>query len=80
MVKMNSPASAHNGEQAFWIDGIKGSHYGEMVDVLKQRVPDIHIHAFSPFEIWYGSRLSKQEPADFLRAKFAYQYAITAEK
>jgi len=28
MVKMNSPASASNGEQAFWINGVRGSHYG----------------------------------------------------
>jgi hypothetical protein len=28
MVKLNDPPSAHNGEQAFWIDGERYAHYG----------------------------------------------------
>ncbi|MCP4896155.1 MAG: hypothetical protein GY906_04195 [bacterium] len=28
MVKMNDPVSASNGEQAFWIDGVKKNHLG----------------------------------------------------
>ena len=28
MVKLNSPTTASNGEQAFWIDGVKGGHFG----------------------------------------------------
>jgi hypothetical protein len=28
MVKMNSPVSSFNGEQAFWVDGEKKNHLG----------------------------------------------------
>jgi hypothetical protein len=28
MLKLNSPPSEHNGEQAFWIDGERWAHYG----------------------------------------------------
>lgn len=28
MVKMNSPVTESNGEQAFWIDGVKKNHLG----------------------------------------------------
>ena len=28
MVKMNDPVSASNGEQAFWIDGVRKNHLG----------------------------------------------------
>jgi len=46
---------------------IKGDHYRRIVQCIKAIVPGIHIHAFSPFEIWYGSRLSRQTPEEFLR-------------
>ena len=45
---------------------IRGSHYRDILTAIKRQVPDIHIHAFSPFEIWYGARLSRQTPAAFL--------------
>ena len=45
---------------------IAGSHYGEIVRAIKAEVPSIHIHAFSPFEIWYGARKSRQSYAEFL--------------
>lgn len=45
---------------------IAGSHYGEIVRAIKAEVPSIHIHAFSPFEIWYGARKSRQPYAEFL--------------
>ncbi|MEM8952185.1 MAG: 5-amino-6-(D-ribitylamino)uracil--L-tyrosine 4-hydroxyphenyl transferase CofH [Pseudomonadota bacterium] len=34
-------------------------HYRRMVRAIKTDVPDVHIHAFSPFEIWYGARQSR---------------------
>lgn len=45
---------------------IKGTHYRDLVKAIKARVPEIHIHAFSPFEIWYGSKKRRLSPADFL--------------
>lgn len=45
---------------------ISGAHYGEIVRAIKAEVPAIHIHAFSPFEIWYGARKSRQSYEQFL--------------
>jgi FO synthase len=45
---------------------IAGSHYVELVRAIKAAVPEIHIHAFSPFEIWYGARKSRRPYADLL--------------
>ena len=46
---------------------LPGGHYKAIVEAIKARVPDIHIHAFSPFEIWYGAHKSRQSPATFLQ-------------
>lgn len=46
--------------------GIKGDHYRNILTAVKNQTPDMHIHAFSPFEIWYGSKLSKCSPEEFL--------------
>ncbi len=45
-----------------------GSHYRDLILAVKERVPQIHVHAFSPFEIWYGARRSGVSYADFLTA------------
>jgi 7,8-didemethyl-8-hydroxy-5-deazariboflavin synthase CofH subunit len=45
---------------------IGGDHYRNILIAIKKEVPDIHIHAFSPFEIWYGSRKSRMSVEDFL--------------
>ena len=45
-----------------------GSHYRDLIIAVKERVPQIHVHAFSPFEIWYGARRSGASYADFLSA------------
>lgn len=45
---------------------IKGDHYRNIIKAVKREVPGIHIHAFSPFEIWYGSRKSGMDVSDFL--------------
>jgi FO synthase len=42
-------------------------HYLDILGAIKARVPGMHVHAFSPFEIWYGSKKRKQAPADYLR-------------
>ena len=46
---------------------IHGSHYREILKAIKVRVPNIHIHAFSPFEIWFGALKSKLTIAEFLQ-------------
>ena len=43
-----------------------GSHYRDLVLSVKERVPEMHVHAFSPFEIWYGAQRSGVSYADFL--------------
>jgi len=43
-----------------------GSYYRDLVLAIKAALPDMHIHAFSPFEIWYGAVKSRQSYRDFL--------------
>ncbi len=43
------------------------THYHEILTVLKQEFPDLHIHAFSPEEIDFGHSKSDMELADYLR-------------
>lgn len=45
---------------------LPGSHYREIVKTVRAAAPDIHIHAFSPFEIYYGARKSRMSYRDFL--------------
>ncbi|MDO6564736.1 5-amino-6-(D-ribitylamino)uracil--L-tyrosine 4-hydroxyphenyl transferase CofH [Amphritea sp. 1_MG-2023] len=46
---------------------IDGSHYREILKAIKKRVPAMHIHAFSPFEIWFGALKSKVSIAEFIQ-------------
>ncbi|WP_418138389.1 5-amino-6-(D-ribitylamino)uracil--L-tyrosine 4-hydroxyphenyl transferase CofH [Marinomonas sp. RS-M-Aa-14] len=45
---------------------IGADYYRNLIIAVKKRVPDIHIHAFSPFEIWYGCKKGRLEPEAFL--------------
>jgi len=45
---------------------IDANYYRDLIVAVKKRVPDIHIHAFSPFEIWYGCKKARLEPEAFL--------------
>ena len=45
---------------------MEGRHYRDLVLAIKSALPDMHIHAFSPFEIWYGSRKSRVSHRDFI--------------
>ena len=45
---------------------MEGTYYFDIVKSIKSKLPDIHIHAFSPFEIWYGSSKTKMTYKDFL--------------
>lgn len=47
---------------------LPGDHYFKLLEAVKTRVPGIHVHAFSPFEIWYGVKKSRMELADYLAA------------
>lgn len=42
------------------------TYYRDLLRAVKQQVPHMHIHAFSPFEIWFGARKRKCSTADFL--------------
>src|SRR5699024_11669850 len=35
---------------------IPDEYYRDLIRSIKAQAPDIHIHAFSPFEIWYGHK------------------------
>ena len=45
---------------------IDANYYRDLIVAVKKRVPEIHIHAFSPFEIWYGCKKARLEPEVFL--------------
>ncbi|GAB3102857.1 5-amino-6-(D-ribitylamino)uracil--L-tyrosine 4-hydroxyphenyl transferase CofH [Aestuariicella hydrocarbonica] len=40
--------------------------YRDIVQAIKNELPELHIHAFSPFEIYYGARKSRTSYVDFL--------------
>lgn len=46
---------------------LKGEHYRNIIRSIKKQLPDLHIHAFSPFEIWYGAMKSKQSYRTFIQ-------------
>ena len=43
-----------------------GETYLEIVKMVKEAVPDIHLHAFSPLEIWQGAATNKISINEFL--------------
>lgn len=44
-----------------------GDIYVRLVRAIKEAAPNIHIHAFSPFEIQYASQILRQSPEYILR-------------
>lgn len=44
-----------------------GDIYLRLIQRLKAVLPDLHIHAFSPFEIQYASQLLRKSPEEVLR-------------
>ncbi|MGC8600339.1 MAG: 5-amino-6-(D-ribitylamino)uracil--L-tyrosine 4-hydroxyphenyl transferase CofH [Nitrososphaeria archaeon] len=40
--------------------------YPKVLKAIKSRVPEMHLHAFSPEEIWYGSKLSGMSYSEFI--------------
>ncbi|MEL7027591.1 MAG: 5-amino-6-(D-ribitylamino)uracil--L-tyrosine 4-hydroxyphenyl transferase CofH [Pseudomonadota bacterium] len=45
---------------------LSGTFYRDVLLAIKSALPDMHIHAFSPFEIWYGAKKRKMAYAEFL--------------
>ena len=43
-----------------------GAKYLDVVRTVKAAVPEIHVHAFSPLEIWQGAKTSERSLKDFL--------------
>lgn len=46
---------------------IPGEYYRDIVRAIKAQSPETHIHAFSPFEIWYGHKKRRMSVEDYLR-------------
>lgn len=47
---------------------IDGSFYIDLCRTIKEAIPQIHVHAFSPEEILYGATLSNRSIEDYLKA------------
>lgn len=47
--------------------GYTGETYLAILDAVKSAVPDIHVHAFSPLEVWHGATSLGLPLADYLR-------------
>ena len=45
---------------------MEGDYYLKIVRAIKTALPELHIHAFSPFEIWYGARKMRRSYRDLL--------------
>jgi 7,8-didemethyl-8-hydroxy-5-deazariboflavin synthase CofH subunit len=54
--------------QAGLAPGIDGWHYVNLCRTLKERLPNLHIHGFSPEEVLYGATLSGVSIRDYLSA------------
>lgn len=42
------------------------TYYRDLLVAVKSQVPRMHVHAFSPFEIWFGAHKRKMSTRDFL--------------
>ena len=54
--------------QAGLAPGMDGWHYVKLCRALKESLPDLHIHGFSPEEVLYGSTLTSVTVRDYLSA------------
>jgi len=54
--------------QAGLAPGMDGWHYVKLCRALKETLPDLHIHGFSPEEVLYGSTLAGVTVRDYLLA------------
>ncbi len=44
-----------------------GDFYVELVRAVKEELPQLHVHAFSPLEVWQGAQTARRTVADQLR-------------
>lgn len=42
------------------------TYYRDLLIAVKRQVPRMHVHAFSPFEIWFGAHKRKMSTREFL--------------
>jgi FO synthase subunit 2 len=54
--------------QAGLAPGMDGWHYVTLCRALKEALPEMHIHGFSPEEVLYGSQIAGVSVEDYLRA------------
>jgi FO synthase subunit 2 len=54
--------------QAGLAPGMDGWHYVKLCKAIKQAVPDLHVHGFSPEEVLYGTTLTGVTIKDYLLA------------
>ncbi len=54
--------------QAGLAPGMDGWHYVNLCRALKEKLPDLHIHGFSPEEVLYGATLAGVTVREYLRA------------
>lgn len=45
-----------------------GRTYLDIVNTVKETVPEMHVHAFSPLEVWQGAATSDESLVDYLRS------------
>lgn len=45
---------------------LPGTYYRDILLAIKAALPDMHLHAYSPFEIWYGASKRRMSYEDFL--------------
>ncbi len=45
---------------------LPATYYRDVVRAVKQQVPGMHVHAFSPFEIWFGAHKRRVSTKEFL--------------
>ncbi|MGI9559140.1 MAG: 5-amino-6-(D-ribitylamino)uracil--L-tyrosine 4-hydroxyphenyl transferase CofH [Thermodesulfobacteriota bacterium] len=46
---------------------IDGNYYVDLIKNVKKAVPEMHTHAFSPYEVWYGANTLGIEETDFIK-------------
>jgi FO synthase subunit 2 len=54
--------------QAGLAPGMDGWHYVKLCRALKEALPDLHVHGFSPEEVLYGATLARVTVRDYLWA------------
>jgi FO synthase len=71
VVERSKEAAARGATEVCLVGGIHpsfdGNFYLDIVQSVKAELPDMHIHAFTPLEIWQGAATLDIDVPDFLR-------------